>query len=84
MFDIKEYLKKFKKIYQTQEFLKNSVAEAIKEVCNIDIETKKIILKDHVARINDKTIIKTEIFLKKIKILDILDKKTNGKVKEIL
>jgi hypothetical protein len=84
MFDIAKYLEKFKVMSQSRGFLRNSVAEAIKEVCDIEIEPTNIIVKNYVARISEKPIIKTEIFLKKAKILEILDKKTDGKVKEIL
>ena len=47
-------------------------------------DPKKIEVKNFIARVNEKPIIKTQIFLKKTKILEILDKKTGGKVREIL
>jgi len=84
MFDIAKYLEKFKTMYHSRNSLRNSVVEAIKEVCNIDVELKKIEIRNYIAKINEKPIIKTEIFLKKTKILNILVKKTDGKVKEIL
>lgn len=84
MFDIAKYLEKFKIMSQTQDFLRKSVAETIKDVCNIEIEPSKIKVKNYIARIDERPIVKTGIFLKKIKILSILDKKTNGKVKEII
>lgn len=84
MFDIAKYLEKFKVLSQSKFFLRNSVAEVIKEVCDIEIEPTKIEVKDYIARIKEKPIIKTEIFLKKVKILEILDKKIEGKIKEIL
>ncbi|MDD5022390.1 MAG: hypothetical protein PHR82_09730 [Endomicrobiaceae bacterium] len=84
MFDIAQYLEKFKNIISSQDFLRNSVAEAIKEICSINIDPKKITIKNYTARIEEKPIIKTSIFLKKIKILELLDKKTEGKIKDIL
>jgi len=84
MFNIGEYLEKFKTRHQARDFLRNSVAGAVKEVCGIKISPEKIEVKNFVARINEKPIVKTQIFLKKIKILEILDKKTDGKVKDIL
>ncbi|MFH0755219.1 MAG: hypothetical protein V1910_00945 [bacterium] len=84
MFDIAKYLEKFRIMSQSRGFLKNSVAEVIKEVCNIEIEKDKIEIKNYIARIKEKPIIKTQIFLKKTKILDILNKKTEGKVKDVL
>ena len=83
MFDIAKYLEKFKVISQSRNFLRNTVAESIKEVCGIDIDIKKIEVKDYIARINEKPIIKSEIFIKKAKILESLNKKTE-KVREIL
>lgn len=84
MFDIAKYLEKFKTMSQSRDFLRNSVSEVIKEVCNIDLNPSKIDVKDYTARINDKPIIKTQIFLKKTKILEMLDKKTNSRIKDIL
>jgi hypothetical protein len=84
MFDIAKYLEKFKTLSQSRDFLRNSVSEVVKEVCNIELNPSKIEVKDYVARINDKPIIKTQIFLKKAKILDILTIKTNSKIKDIL
>jgi len=84
MFDIAKYLEKFKTMSQSRDFLRNSVSEVVKEVCNIELNPSKIEVKDYVARINDKPIIKTQIFLKKAKILEILAIKTNSKIKDIL
>lgn len=84
MFDIKRYLEKFRVMSHSQKFLKTSIKEVIKEVCDIDIEPQKIEIKNHIAKINEKPIIKTEIFLKKTKVLFILNKKTNGGVVDIL
>jgi hypothetical protein len=84
MFDIAQYLEKFKNIISSQDFLRNSVAESIREVCSINIDPKNIIIKNYTARINDRPIVKTSIFFKKTKILGVLDKKTNGKIKDIL
>lgn len=84
MFDIAKYLEKFKVLGNSKFFLRNAVAESIKNVCGIEIEPKKIEVKNFIARINEKAIIKNQIFFKKIKILEILNKKTKGKVKEIV
>ena len=84
MFDIAKYLEKFKIMSHSRFFLRDSVAEAVKDVCNIEIDPTKIEVKNYTARISAKPIVKTQIFLKKVKILEVLDKKTSGKVKEIL
>lgn len=84
MFDIGKYLEKFKKFSQSRDFLRNSVAEAVKEICNIEIDPKKIEVKDGVARISERPIIKSEIFLKKTKILEVLKEKNNIDISNIL
>ncbi len=84
MFDIARYLEKFKKFSQSRDFLRNSVAESIEEICNIEIDPKKIVVKDGVAWISERPIVKSEIFLKKTKILELLNKKLENKISEIL
>jgi len=84
MFNIAQYLEKFKQLSVSRNFLRDSVVEAIKEVCKIEINSKNIDFKDGILRIKEKPIIKNEIFLKKNKILDFLNTKIQGKVKDIL
>ena len=84
MFDIAKYLQKFTVMSHSRDFLRNSVAEAVKEICKIDINPKNVVVKDGIARINERPIVKSEIFLKKTKILETLNKKVEGKVGEIL
>ncbi len=84
MFDIAKYLEKFKALSQSRDFLRNSVSEAVKEICNIEIDPKKIVVKDGIARISEKPIIKNEIFMKKQRILENLDVKTEKRVIDIL
>ncbi len=84
MFDIGKYLEKFKVIGNSRNFLRDSVAASIKELTGIDIDPKKIDIKDGIARVNEKTIIKSEIFLKKVKILDAVNSKVEKKITDIL
>ena len=84
MFDIGSYLEKFKKFSQSREFLRNSVSESIKEVCGIDIDSKNIEVKNFTAKIKERPIIKSEIFLKKEKILELLKEKTEGKILDVI
>lgn len=84
MFDIGKYLEKFKVLSQSRHFLRDSVSETIQEVCNINIDPKNIEVKDTIARISERPIVKTEIFLKKGKILEVLNKKIGNKVSDIL
>ncbi|MFA6430632.1 MAG: hypothetical protein WC229_03105 [Candidatus Paceibacterota bacterium] len=84
MFDIAKYLEKFTVLANSRHFLRDSVQGAIKEICGIEIDPKKIEVKDFVARINERPIIKSEIFLKKNRILSSLKDKTGGKVIDII
>jgi len=84
MFDIAKYLEKFRTMSNSKIVLRNFVAEAIKEACAIDVDKKRIDIKDGIVRIKERPIIKTEIFIKKVKILDLLNKKTNSKVVDII
>jgi hypothetical protein len=84
MFDIAKYLEKFKILSFSRDFLRNSVVEAVEEICKIKIDPKNVVVKDRVARINERPIVKSEIFLKKAKILEVLSRKADGKIKEIL
>ncbi len=84
MFDISKYLEKFVNLDKSRTFLADSVRDAIKEVCNFEIDTKNIEVKSGIARIKEKSILKMEIFLKKEKILAKLKETTNGKVYDIL
>jgi hypothetical protein len=84
MFDIGKYLDRFKKISESRNFLRDSAAESIKEVCGIEIDPKKIDVKSGIARVNERPIIKNEIFIKKARILENLSKKTGGKIIDIL
>ncbi len=77
MFDISKYLEKFKKLSEGRDFLQNSVAESIREICKIDIDPKKIVVKSGIARVNERPLFKTEIFLKKPKIMENLKLKTD-------
>jgi hypothetical protein len=84
MFDIGNYLEKFKKFSQSRDFLRDSVASAIQEACKIEIDSKKIEVKEGIARISERPIIKSEIFLKKAKILAILKEKGFSNIFDIL
>lgn len=84
MFDIAKYLEKFKVMSCSRDFLRNSLADSIKQVCHIEIDPKKIDIKAGLARINERPIVKSEIFLKKDKILKSLSEEVGEKVKDIV
>lgn len=84
MFDIAKYLEKFKILSFSRDSLRNIVAETIKEFCKTEIDLKNIDIKEGIARISERPIIKSEIFLKKEKILSSVREKSKGKVWDIL
>ncbi len=84
MFDIAKYLEKFTVMANSRHFLRDSVQGAIKEICGIEIDPKKIEVKDFVARVNERPIVKNEIYIKKGKILEAIKEKTKGKVLDII
>lgn len=84
MFDIAKYLEKFKVMSCSRDFLRNSVSESIKNICGVEIDPKKIDIKDGLARISERPIIKTEIFMKKEKILKSFSKEVGEKVRDIV
>ena len=84
MFDIGKYLEKFKNFSESHIFLRKIVAESIKETCLFDIEPNKIKIKESTVFIKDKPIIKTQIFIKKEKILNLIKQKTNKNIIDII
>jgi hypothetical protein len=60
------------------------VVEAIKTICNINIDVENIDIKDGLVRIHEKPIVKTEIFIKKQKILEEIQKTTKNKVFDLI
>lgn len=84
MFDISQYLEKFKKLKNSKFFIRDLVVESIKKITNIYIDVKNINIKDGLVRLSDKPIIKNEIFIKKTKILEEINSKTEQKIIDII
>ena len=84
MFDISKYLEKFKALKNSKFFLRDLVVESVKKITNIDIDKKNIDIKNGLVRINEKPIIKNEIFFKKSKILEEINSKIEIKISDIL
>jgi len=84
MFDIAQYLEKFKKLKNSKFFIRDLVVESVKKITSIEIDNKKIDVKDSLVRINEKPIIKNEIFIKKSKILEEINSKTEQKITDII
>jgi len=83
MFNINQYLEKFKNIGGGERNLKEALVFAIKKVLNINIDTKNIVLKNGEALIKASPIIKNSIFIKKEEILKIVEEKMGRGVGEI-
>ncbi len=84
MFDISKYLEKFKVLKNSKFFLRDLVVESIKKITDININPKNIDVKEGLVRISDKPIVKNEIFIKKFKILEEINSKTDKKIQDIV
>lgn len=68
MQNIAFYLQKYSQIGFKQESFKKCLIDAIKEVCDIDVEQKQIKITDETIYVNVVGVIKSELFLHKDKI----------------
>jgi len=84
MFDIGKYLGKFKRMSESRDFLRNTVSDVINEVCKIEINPKSIDVKSGIVRINERPIIKSEIFINKTKILSTLARRIQENIIDIV
>jgi len=83
MFNISSYLEKFKKIYSTNLYFKETVIKAVKETTGIDVDKESINYKNGVLTLNVKPIQKSELFLKKKLILSRLNEKSSSKIVDL-
>lgn len=84
MFDIAKYLEKFKVLKNSKGVLRVLIVESIKKFTNIEIDPKNIDIKPGVIRVSEKPIVKNQIFLKKTKILEEINSKTENKISDVL
>ncbi len=77
---INTLLERFKKITIPNEAERRSLAEIILEETKIEIEIKDISIKNYIAYIKSSGGVKSEIFIKKRKILDKLNQNKNPKI----
>jgi hypothetical protein len=75
MFNIADYLEKFKNIGFGEKQLKEAIKLSVKEILNIDLETKVISLKNGEVIFSVSPAIKNAIFIKKTAILNRLKEK---------
>jgi hypothetical protein len=76
MDNLSSFLKKFQKIIGDKSEEKNTIKEALKIFCNFDIDIKDIKIKDGNVMLSTSPVFRSEIFLKKQKIISYL--KTKG------
>jgi hypothetical protein len=75
MLEIKDLLSRFNKILSSSEVKKQLIKEVLLEVLGLEIDFKKIKIKNNIVYLNIKPIYKNEIFLKKEKIFEKLQEK---------
>ncbi len=85
MIELKDLLSRFDKILSSNTARKNIVAETIKEVAGLDVETKNINIKGDTIYLFIKPIYKNELLLKKDMFFRELEKKLDkNTLKKIL
>ncbi len=81
MFNLDKFLDKFKKIKPPINYI---IIDIIKNELNVNIKSENILIKNNIIYIKTKPIIKSEVFIKKQKILELIKNKTNNnKFKDI-
>ena len=83
MFNVSNFLEKFKKLSQTNSFIKKTVAEAVFSVTGFLLEEKDIEVFLTKVKIRQSSVLKNEVFFKKEKILKKLTELGNNITKEI-
>lgn len=75
MFNISDYLSKFKNITPPDKFVKDELVSVVKDVAGIDIEKENIDVRNGTVFISTDPLIKNEIFLRKKEVLESLREK---------
>ncbi len=83
MFNIAQYLEKFKTLGMGDKSLKEAFVSVIKEVVGMEIDEKSIIVKDGEIIIKVSPSIKNAIYIKKVQILKRVEEKVGQKTIDI-
>ncbi len=83
MFNIAQYLEKFKNFGQSEKRLKELILLVVKEVSNIDLEEKNITLKNGEIIFTVSPAIKNTIYIKKNIILSKIKEKSESIINDI-
>jgi hypothetical protein len=75
MQSISFYLQKYSKIGFKQENFKKCLIDAIKEVCDVDVEGKSVKITNNTIHVNAVGVFKSELFLHKDKIMQVFNQK---------
>jgi hypothetical protein len=75
MFNISDYLSKFKNITPPDKFVKDELVSVVKDVVGVDIEKGDIDVRNGTVFISTDPIIKNEIFLRKKQVMENLKEK---------
>jgi len=83
MFNIAQYLEKFKTLGMGDQSLKEALVFVIKEVVGVEIETKNVLIKNGEVIIKVSPSIKNAIFIKKDQIMKKVEERVGQKTIDI-
>lgn len=75
MFNISQFLEKFKNLGATTFFARDAVKTSLKEVLGIEILYANIVVKNQIARVQVAPLVKQMIQIKKVVLLEAIQKK---------
>ncbi len=70
MFNIKDYLTKFKNLDSSNTDLRLALANLIKKSFNLELSLNQILIKNHIAYLQASSAVKNSVYIKKQRILD--------------
>lgn len=83
MFNISSYLEKFKQLYSANLYFKDNIVKIVKEVTGIEVNKEVVNYKQGILTIGVKPIQKSELFLKKEKLLKKFEELFPNKIKDL-
>lgn len=83
MFNISTYLEKFKNIGLKELLLKEKIVKVVNEYTKAGIATKDVDIKNGIVNVKTDSLAKSELFMKKKKILDVLNEGERVPLKDI-
>lgn len=83
MFNISNYLSKFKHILTSEQIQKGVVVSVIKEVCGIELNKDSVSVKNGVVSVSGSQALKSALFIQKENILRRLKDVSDGRIVDI-